>query len=399
MKKDCKDSKPLAMRLLKLILAVCLVVLPLGCGTVRMGNEDTAGSNRHESRIGEAGRSAGGMTPEDEAIPRGGAVPDEGLSLDGRLSSAGIMPSHREGQSGGTVMPSRPIVLGFSQLGSESDWRNANSQSVKEAAKEAGITLIFDNAEQSQRKQFEAIRSFIRQKVDVIAIAPVVQSGWEGILDEIQEAGIPVIIVDRTVDTADASQYVTLIGSDFYEEGQKAGKYVLDKMAASTGPIGIVELKGTEGSTPSIDRGRGFHDTITGTDKFVFLGSEYADFTHEQGKDRMRSLLHQLGGDIDVLFSHNDDMALGAIEAMEEYGLQPGKDIVIVSVDGTRKALEQLIKGKINCVVECNPLLGPNLMQAVNEIMEGRTLPKRIVTPESVFTEVTAEREISSRKY
>lgn len=394
-----KDSKSLALWLLKLILAVCLVVLPMGCGAVRMGNEDAVGSHRQENRMGEAVRSTGDITLEDEAFPRDSAVPGGGPALDGSLPSAGIMPSHGEGEPGGTVMPSRPIVLGFSQLGSESDWRNANSRSVKEAAKEAGITLIFDNAEQSQSKQFEAIRSFIRQKVDVIAIAPVVQSGWEGILNEIQEAGIPVIIVDRAVDTADASQYVTLIGSDLYEEGQKAGKYVLDKMAANTGPIGIVELKGTEGSTPTIDRSRGFHDTIKGTDKFVIIGNEYADFTHEQGKEKMRSLLHRLGGDIDVLFSHNDDMALGAIEAMEEYGLQPGKDVVIVSVDGTRKALEQLIKGKINCVVECNPLLGPNLMQAVNEIMEGRTLPKRIVTPESVFTEVTAEREISSRKY
>ncbi|MNJ46795.1 ABC transporter periplasmic-binding protein YtfQ precursor [compost metagenome] len=290
-------------------------------------------------------------------------------------------------------------MLGFSQLGSESDWRNANSQSVKEAAKEAGITLIFDNAEQSQSKQFEAIRRYMEQEVDVIAIAPVIQSGWDDILNEVQQAGIPVIIVDRAVDIADTSQYVTFIGSDFYEEGRKAGKYVLDKMAGSTGPVGIVELKGTAGSTPSIDRGKGFHDTIKDTGNYVVLGSEYADFTHEQGKETMRLLLRRLGSEIDILFSHNDDMALGAIEAIEEYGLQPGKDIVIVSVDGTRKALEQMIEGKLNCVVECNPLLGPNLMQAVNEIMEGRTLPKRIVTPESVFTEVTAEREVSSRKY
>ena len=291
------------------------------------------------------------------------------------------------------------IVLGFSQLGSESDWRNANSMSIKEAAKEAGIDLLFENAEQSQSKQFEAIRSFIAQKVDVIAIAPVVQSGWDDILREAEEAGIPVIIVDRTVGRVDSSLYVTLIGSDFYEEGRKAGKFLIDKMADNSGPIGIVELKGTEGSTPSIDRGKGFDEIIRGHDKYVMRKSEYADFTHEQGREVMRSWLQELGDEIDVLYAHNDDMALGAIEAIEEYGLRPGKDIVIISVDGTRKALEKMIEGKINGVVECNPLLGPNLMQAVNEIIEGRTLPKRIVTAETVFTEVSAERAVSNRMY
>jgi simple sugar transport system substrate-binding protein len=297
------------------------------------------------------------------------------------------------------VTESRPIVLGFSQLGSESDWRKANTLSIQEAAKESGIDLILDNAEQSQGQQFAAIRRFIKLNVDVIAIAPVIQSGWDRILKEVQEAGIPVLILDRAVDTRDSSQYVSLIGSDFYEEGRKAGKYLLDKMGNSPGPIGIVELKGTEGSTPSIDRGKGFHDTIKERKDLTVLVSESADFTYEKGRDVMRSILKEKGRKIRVLFSHNDDMALGAIEAIEEYGLRPGKEIVIISVDGTRKAMEKMAEGKINCVVECNPLLGPNLMQAVKELMAGRSIPKRIVTPESVFTEVTAEREVANRKY
>ncbi|GGH12222.1 ABC transporter substrate-binding protein [Paenibacillus segetis] len=320
-------------------------------------------------------------------------------------TSDNLIPSERYSDNSSTtplgesITLSRPIVLGFSQLGSESDWRNANSLSIKEAAKEAGIDLLFENAEQSQKKQFEAIRYFIEQKVDVIAIAPVIQSGWDSILNEVQEAGIPVIIVDRVVDIEDISRYVTFIGSDFYEEGRKAGKYLIDKMAGTSDPIGFVELKGTAGSTPSIERGNGFQDTIKQQDKFVMLKSQYADFTHEQGRDVMRSILQEMGSEIKVLYAHNDDMALGAIEAIEEYGLEPGKDIIIISVDGTRKALEKMIEGKINFVVECNPLLGPNLMQVVNEIIEGRTLPKRIVTAESVFTEVTAEREVNNRKY
>lgn len=294
---------------------------------------------------------------------------------------------------------SPPIVLGFSQLGSESDWRLANTESIREAAAEAGVELKFENAEQSQQKQIEAIRSFIEQKVDVIAIAPVIQSGWEPILKEAKAAGIPVIISDRSIDVADSSLYVTFIGADFYEEGRKAGKYLLDKTKDMPGPIGIAELKGTEGSSPSIERGKGFHDTIAGRGDFALAASDFADFTFDKGKAVMRRMLQEKGKDIKVLFAHNDDMALGAIEAIEEYGLKPGKDIVIISVDGTRKALEKLAQGKINLVVECNPLLGPNLMQAATEIIQGRTLPKRIVPTESVFTEQMAKREVGNRRY
>ncbi|WP_235941609.1 ABC transporter substrate-binding protein [Paenibacillus puerhi] len=292
-----------------------------------------------------------------------------------------------------------PIVLGFSQLGTESTWRLANTRSIQDAANEAGITLLYENAEQSQEKQFEAIRSFIKQKVDVIAIAPVIEQGWESILLEVKQAGIPVIIVDRMVEMSDSSLYVTFIGSDFYEEGRKAGKYVKDKLTESSKPLGIVELKGTEGSTPSIGRGNGFREVIQARKDLVMLESAYADFTPRQGKEVMKKYLQAHGGDIRLVFSHNDDMAIGAIDAIEEYGLEPGKDIIMVSVDGTRQALEKLIEGKLNLVVECSPLLGPNLMQAVKEIMEGRSLPKRIVTPETVFTEVTAVDEVENRPY
>lgn len=295
--------------------------------------------------------------------------------------------------------PARPIVLGFSQLGSESEWRNANSTSIKDAAKEAGIELHFANADQSQEKQFEAIRSFIEQKVDIIAIAPVIEFGWEPILQEVKQAGIPLIIVDRLADVSDPSLYVTFIGSDFYEEGRKAGKYLIDKMSNRKDTIGIVELGGTIGSTPSIARGKGFRDVIKGHEKLTILQSKAADFTFVQGKQVMRAFLEEMGTEIKVLYSHNDDMALGAIEAIEEYGLRPGKDIIIISVDGTREAFEKMVEGKINSVVECNPLLGPNLMQAVNEIFQGRSLPKRIITPESVFTETMAEEYVGKRKY
>jgi len=293
----------------------------------------------------------------------------------------------------------RQIVLGFSQLGSESDWRRANTRSIQEAAREAGIKLLFENAEQSQEKQFEAIRSFIAQKVDVIAISPVVEFGWEPILEEARQAGIPVILSDRAVQVSDPTLYVTTIGSDFYEEGRKAGKYLLDKVRDRPGPIRIVELQGTKDSSPTIERAGGFREIISTRSDLVIERVEHADFTLDQGREAMRQILQDMGGDIDVLFAHNDDMAIGAIEAIEEYGLRPGKDIIIISVDGTRKAFEMMVEGKINCVVECNPLLGPILMQAVRELMEGHTLPKRIVPPESVYTEVMAKREVENRQY
>ncbi|MHA6529356.1 ABC transporter substrate-binding protein [Paenibacillus sp. BAC0078] len=294
----------------------------------------------------------------------------------------------------------KPVVLGFSQLGSESTWREANTASIREAAIEAGITLIMKNAEQDQQKQFEAIRSFIRSKVDIIAIAPVVETGWESILREIKQAGIPVIILDRSVNIEDSSLYVTFIGSDFYEEGVKAAKYVIDKMRHQSEDITIAELQGTVGSTPSIDRGRGFRKMLQNKPNLQITQSKPANFTQSGGREVMKEFLQQPKEKWpEVLFSHNDDMAIGAVEAIKEAGLKPGSDIIIVSVDGTRRAFEQMAAGNINAVVECNPLLGPLLMQAVKEIMAGRTLPKRMVTPEDIFTQELAGMEVENRKY
>ncbi len=294
----------------------------------------------------------------------------------------------------------KPIVLGFSQLGSESTWREANTASIKEAAKEANITLIMTNADQDQHKQFEAIRSFIRRGVDIIAIAPVVQTGWEEILQEAKAADIPVIIIDRSLNVSDSSLYVTFIGSNFYEEGVKASKYMIDRMRHHTGTIRIAELQGTVSSTPSINRGLGFRKMIESNPRFQITQSKPGNFTQSGGKEAMREFLQEPRSQWpQVLFAHNDDMAIGAIEAIQEVGLKPGSDIIIISVDGTRRAFEQMVQGHINAVVECNPLLGPLVMQAAKEIMSGRTLPKRMITPEDIFTQELADRELANRKY
>jgi galactofuranose transport system substrate-binding protein len=291
------------------------------------------------------------------------------------------------------------IVLGFAQVGAESEWRTANTESIKASAKEAGIELKFSDAQQKQENQIKAIRSFIAQKVDVIAFSPVVQSGWGTVLREAKAAKIPVILSDRAVDEKDDSLWVSFMGSDFVEEGRRAGRWLVEKSKGQAGPVNIVELQGTVGSAPAIDRKKGFEEIIKADPKFKIIRSQTGDFTRAKGKEVMEAFLKAEGKKINVLYAHNDDMAIGAIQAIEEAGLKPAKDIVIISVDAVKGAFEAMIAGKLNVSVECSPLLGPQLMQAVKDLKAGKTLPKRIVTQEGVFPMEIAAKEFPSRKY
>jgi simple sugar transport system substrate-binding protein len=294
----------------------------------------------------------------------------------------------------------KKITLGFSQIGAESEWRTANSQSIKEAAKAAGITLKFSDAQQKQENQIKAIRSFIAQKVDVIAFSPVVETGWEPVLREAKAAKIPVILTDRAVDSKDPSLYVTFMGSDFVEEGRRAAQWLTKKMKDNPAKvINIVELQGTVGSAPAIDRKKGFEEVLKSNPKFKIIRSQTGDFTRAKGKEVMEAFLKAEGKKINVLFAHNDDMAIGAIQAIEEAGMKPGKDIIIVSIDGVKGAFEAMIAGKLNCSVECSPLLGPQLMSAVKDLMAGKPVPKRIITQEGVFPQEDAAKAFPSRKY
>jgi simple sugar transport system substrate-binding protein len=293
----------------------------------------------------------------------------------------------------------KKIVLGFAQIGAESEWRTANTESIKQAAKDAGIELKFSDAQQKQENQIKAIRSFIAQKVDVIAFSPVVESGWDTVLREAKAAHIPVILTDRAVDVKDPSLYVTFMGSDFLEEGRKAGRWLVEHTKGQPGPVNIVELQGTVGSAPAIDRKKGFAEVIAADPKFKIIRSQTGDFTRAKGKEVMEAFLKAEGKKINVLYAHNDDMAIGAIQAIEEAGLKPGKDITIISIDGVKGAFQAMMAGKLNVSVECSPLLGPQLMQAVKDLQAGKTLPKRIVTQESVFPMEVAAQVFPSRKY
>ncbi|GMA98459.1 ABC transporter substrate-binding protein [Pelosinus sp. IPA-1] len=299
----------------------------------------------------------------------------------------------------------KKIVLGFSQIGAESEWRTANTESIKASAQAAGIDLKFSDAQQKQENQIKAIRSFIQQKVDVIAFSPVVETGWDAVLQEAKTAKIPVILTDRSIKMSNGKAedyYVTFMGSDFVEEGRRAGKWLVDFMKKDKEPVNIVELQGTVGSAPAIDRKTGFEEVLKQNANYKIIKSQTGDFTRAKGKEVMESFLKSAKADgqkIDVLYAHNDDMAIGAIQAIEEAGLKPGKDIIIVSIDGVKGAFEAMIAGKLNASIECSPLLGDQLMAAAKDLVAGKTIDKRIVTKEGVFPAEVAAKELPNRKY
>ncbi|NYJ03205.1 simple sugar transport system substrate-binding protein [Nocardioides thalensis] len=294
------------------------------------------------------------------------------------------------------------IVMGFAQVGAESGWRTANTESIKESAEEAGIELKFSDAQGKQENQITAIRSYIQQKVDIIAFSPVVETGWDAVLQEAKAAGIPVILTDRAVDSEDTSLYETFLGSDFVKEGQDAGQWLVDNAAEADvdgdGDVNVVQLEGTTGAAPAIDRGEGFAEAIAADPSIEVTASQTGDFTRDGGKQVMESFLNSEEG-IDVVFAHNDDMGLGAIEAIEAAGLEPGKDIKIITVDAVHDGMQALADGKINFIVECNPLLGPQLMDLAQQVLDGEDIPERVVTEETTFTQEQAIEALPDRKY
>jgi ABC-type sugar transport system substrate-binding protein len=287
------------------------------------------------------------------------------------------------------------LVIGFAQIGAESEWRTANTQSIKETADQLGIELKFSDAQQKQDNQIKAMREFIAQKVDLIGISPVVETGWDEVFQEAKDAGIPIILVDRAA-AVSGDLYVTLLGSDFLEEGRNAAR---EMVKLTDGKANIVELVGTIGSAPANDRYQGFREVLAGYPNMVIIDSESGDFTRARGYEVMTSFLEKHGNTITALFAHNDDMALGAIQAIEEGGLRPGVDVKIVSVDAARGAFEAMIAGKLNVTVECNPLLGPQFFELALKVINDEPVPKRVPSKESIFFPDNALEILPGRKY
>lgn len=288
------------------------------------------------------------------------------------------------------------VTIGFAQTGAESVWRTAHTRSIKDEAEKRGIDLKFVSGESKQENQIQAIRSFIAQGVDLIMVAPIVETGWDPVLREAKRAGIPVILLDRRVDTTDETLYETFIGSDFVEEGRLAARWMVDNVKGDN--VSIIELQGEPGSAPAIDRQKGFAEVLAANPRFKIVESQSANFRRSDGKDVMESLLKK-HGKVDVLYSHNDDMAFGAIQAIEAAGLKPGKDIVIISIDAIKEAFQMIIDGKINCTVECSPLLGPLAFDVAAKVLAGEPVEKKIVMKDEVFDASNAAARIDERQY
>ncbi|SDS85931.1 monosaccharide ABC transporter substrate-binding protein, CUT2 family [Paraoerskovia marina] len=288
------------------------------------------------------------------------------------------------------------ISIGFSQVGAESGWRAANTKSIQDTlTQENGFDLSFSDAQQKQENQIQALRSYIQQGVDVLAFSPVVETGWDAVLEEAKAADIPVILTDRAVDSDDDSLYESFIGSDFVLEGETAGEWAVEQYDGEG--YQVVELQGTTGAAPAIDRKAGFETAIEGSDLEI-IDSQTGNFTRTEGKQVMEGFLQKYD-DIDLVYAHNDDMGLGAIEAIEAAGMVPGEDIKIITVDAVKDGMQALADGKINYIVECNPLLGPDLADVAKKVIAGEAVEKRIVVKDKAFDQEAAVEALPSREY
>ncbi|TJZ90309.1 ABC transporter substrate-binding protein [Paracoccus gahaiensis] len=273
-------------------------------------------------------------------------------------------------------------TVGFSQIGSESGWRAAETTLTRQQAEERGYQLQFSDAQQRQENQIAAIRSFVAQGVDAILLAPVVATGWDSVLQEAQEAEIPVVLLDRRVDSAE-DLYLTAVGSDLVHEGEVAGQWLVDQVAGED--CRIVELQGTTGSSPAIDRKAGFEAAIADHENLEIVRSQTGDFTRAQGKEVMESFLQAENGGADIcaLYAHNDDMAVGAIQAIKEAGLAPGEDILVVSIDAVPDIFQAMAAGEANATVELTPDMAGPAFDALEAYWADGTEPEKFIQTES----------------
>ncbi len=295
-----------------------------------------------------------------------------------------------------TAQAQKKITVGFAQTGAESAWRTANTNSMKNEAEKRGIVLKFADGQSKQENQIRAVRSFVTQRVDAIVIAPIVETGWDNVLREAKRAKIPVIVMDRKIQTSDESLYTCFIGSDFYEEGRMAADWLAKNAGGKTK---IVELQGEPGSAAANERRKAFGDAIAKHPQFTIIDSQSGNFRRSQGKEVMEAFIKKHGRDIEIVYAHNDDMALGAIQAIEEAGLKPGQDILIVSIDAIKEAVQAVADGKISVTVECNPLFGPKVYDTIERILRGEQVERVSYNQDELFDSTNAAARVGSREY
>lgn len=347
-------------KVLAAFLVACMSFGMMACG----------GSGETADVAADAGATDAGAAA-DTAADTGAAEESDGAAADTA--------------AGGT------ITVGFSQVGAESDWRTANTESMKSTfTEENGYELIFDDAQQKQENQIAAIRNFIQQEVDYIVLAPVTETGWDAVLQEAKDAGIPVIIVDRMVDVTDDSLYTAWVGSNFQLEGEKAAAW-LDAYLAAAGrgeeQVNIVDIQGTIGASAQIGRTDGLAAAVETHDNWTLLAAETGEFTQAKGQEVMESLLKQFGDEIDVVYCENDNEAFGAIDAIEQAGYSVGLDgdMLVMAFDSTNAGLNDVLNGKICCNTECNPLHGPRVAEIIEKLEAGEEVDKQQYVDEEIF--------------
>lgn len=296
----------------------------------------------------------------------------------------------------------KQIVVGYAQVGAESDWRTANTESFKSTFTPAnGYKLIFDDAQQKQENQIKAIRNFIQQEVDYIVVAPVVETGWETVLNEARKAGIPVILSDRMMKVSNDSLFMCWVGGNFLKEGQDAVKWLnnyVKEQGRQNEDLNIVLIQGTIGASAQVGRTQGITEGLAKNPKYHLLAKQTGEFTQAKGQEVMESFLKQYPK-IDVVFCENDNEAFGAIDAIRAAGKEPGKDIIIISFDAVHEAFNRMIKGEINCAVECNPLHGPRVDAIIKQLEAGEMPEKIQYVVEEVFDQKNAAAKLPTRKY
>jgi galactofuranose transport system substrate-binding protein len=285
--------------------------------------------------------------------------------------------------------------VGFAQVESNNPWRIAQTESMKAIAKEGGHQLVYTDAAGSAAKQVADVNSMIAQGVDLIFLAPREEKPLIPAVMAAKKAGIPVILLDRNVDKSLAQagrDYVTFIGSDFIDEGKRMAEWLIKNNGGKTK---IIELEGTTGSSPANDRKKGFDDAIKAAGgNFKILASQTGDFARDKGRQVAESLL-QAHPDADVIYAHNDEMAMGAIAALEAAGKKPGKDVLVLSIDGGKEAVQAVVDGKIAAVVECNPRFGPKAFETLARYAKGETIEPWVKNIDKFFDPSNAASEVA----
>ncbi len=276
------------------------------------------------------------------------------------------------------------ITVAFSQIGQESDWRTANTDNIKAAIDAEGWTYVYDDAQQRQENQVKALRNFISQNVDYILFTGVVSTGWGEVLKEVNESEIPLILVDRMPDNMDEIEYAAAFGGDFVEEGRRMALWTANyvkKLGLENDELNVVILEGTTGADAAIGRQEGITEILADYPNLKVIASQTGNFTRAEGQTVMESFL-KAHDKIDILLAHNDDMALGAIESIKAAGLVPGKDIIIVGCDAPKTAFDAILAGEMNATIECTPLYGPFVVDAIKRLEAGEDLGRELMHPE-----------------